>query len=202
MSFRSLYTKSLRLEIARKSSAGVRYSDFFQSRLMDYRREKHSVVRLDNPSNLVRARSLGYKAKQGIFVARVRIRRGGGLFLRPKRGRKPRRMGVNKLTRRKSIQSMAEERANKRFPNTEVLNSYLVGTDGIYKYYEIILVDPSNSSILSDKDLNWMGEPQHSNRVTRGKTSAARKTRGLRKPGKRGKEKNRPSLRAHSRKSK
>jgi large subunit ribosomal protein L15e len=202
MPFRSIFQKTLQKEMARKSDADTRYSDWYKSRLMDYRRETSSVVKIEKPTNLVRARSLGYKAKQGVCVARVRVRRGGGLFIRPKRGRKPKRMGVNKLTRRKSIQSIAEERAGKKFPNMEVLNSYVIGLDGKNKYFEVILVDPASPSVLKDKDLNWLAEPQHKNRVTRGKTSSARKTRGLRKPRKRGTEKSRPSLRANKRTSK
>lgn len=170
---------------------------------MSYRRALTSSVTLDKPTNIFRARALGYKAKPGIIVVRMRIRRGGGLVLRPNRGRKPKRMGVNKITRRKNIQAMAEERAARGHPNMEVLNSYWVAQDGRHKFFEVILVDPHNPSIRADKDLNWIAMPQHTKRVFRGKTSAARKSRGLRKPaGRRGTEKVRPSQRAHNRKAK
>ena len=56
---------------------------------------------------------------------------------------------------------MAEERANKRFPNLEVLNSYNVGKDGIYYWFEIILVDPMHPAIIKDVDLNWVSNPKH-----------------------------------------
>ena len=36
-----------------------------------------SVTRLEHPTRIDRARSLGYKAKQGIAVVRVQVRRGG-----------------------------------------------------------------------------------------------------------------------------
>jgi large subunit ribosomal protein L15e len=77
-------------------------------RLQEWRREP-AVTRLDHPTRLDRARSLGYKAKQGIVVARIRIRRGGRRKSRWQRGRRTKHMGVNKITPGKSIQSIAEE---------------------------------------------------------------------------------------------
>jgi len=138
-------------------------------------REGPSVVRIPKPTKLKRARELGYKAKQGVVVVRVRVRRGGRRRERPSRGRRPKRMGVLKLTPKKSIQWMAEERAARKFPNLEVLNSYYVGEDGRYKYYEVILVDPHHPVILSDPQLSKLQR----GRVFRGLTSAGRKARGL-----------------------
>jgi large subunit ribosomal protein L15e len=190
-------------ELAGKEVNGIDYAKLNRERLMAFRREPQAVVALEHPTNIPRAKSLGFKAKQGITVARVRIRRGGGMVLRPNRARKPKRMGVNKITRKKNIQTMAEERANKRYPNMEVLNSYFIGADGKNKYYEVILVDPANPSIMADKDLNWICFPQHSGRVFKGRTSAGQRGRGLHNPaGARGTEKIRPSLRAHNRKGK
>jgi large subunit ribosomal protein L15e len=40
-------------------------------------RKQGSVTRIERPTRIDRARSLGYKAKQGIVVARVKVRRGG-----------------------------------------------------------------------------------------------------------------------------
>ncbi len=104
-------------------------------------------------------------------------------------------MGMNKITRGKSIQRMAEERAARRFPNLQVLNSYWVGEDGKHKWYEIILVDISHPVIKSDPNLNWLCEPAQKGRVFRGKTSAGVKGRGQRKRGN-GTEKTRPSIRS------
>ena len=47
-----------------------------QERLVAWRREP-AVVRVERPTRLDRARSLGYKAKQGIIVVRAKVRRGG-----------------------------------------------------------------------------------------------------------------------------
>jgi len=46
------------------------------NRMQEWRREG-SVTRLERPTRIDRARSLGYKAKQGIVVVRVQVRRGG-----------------------------------------------------------------------------------------------------------------------------
>lgn len=203
MSLKNPIQQTIFNELIGKRSDEMDYSRLNRERLMDFRREPQAVVALDHPTNIPRAKTLGYKAKQGILVARVRIRRGGGLVLRPNRARKPKRMGVNKITRKKGIQAMAEERANKRFPNMEVLNSYFIGQDGKNKYFEVILVDPHHPSIVADKNLNWICSNKHSGRVFKGKTSAGQRSRGLHNPaGSRGTEKIRPSLRAHNRKGK
>ncbi len=149
-----------------------------QSRLMGWRREP-AVVRIERPTRLDRARSLGYKAKQGIIVVRAKVRRGGRRKTRPKHGRRPKRMGVHKITPGKSLQRIAEERAARKYPNMEVLNSYWVAEDGKRKWYEIIFVEPANPVIKSDKNLNWICSRKHKGRVFRGKTSAGKKGRGL-----------------------
>ena len=132
---------------------------------------------------------------------RARVRRGGMRKERPRGGRKPSKMGVNKITPAKSIQRIAEERVAKKYPNLEVLNSYWVGEDGKYHYYEVILVDPSHPVIKSDPKINWICSRKHKGRVFRGLTSAGKKSRGLRNKGK-GAEKVRPSIRAHNSKGK
>src|SRR5512136_445939 len=165
-------------------------------RMQTWRRQG-SVVRIEHPTRIDRARSLGYKAKQGIAVARVQVRRGGRRASRYVRARRSARMGKNRLTAGKSIQRIAEERASKKFPNMEVLNSYWVGQDGKLKYYEVILVDGNHPSIRADKNLAWLANSTHRGRAERGKTSAGRKGRGMATRGK-GTEKTRPSIRSHA----
>ena len=46
-----------------------------KSRLVDWRASP-PIVRVQRPTNLARARELGYKAKQGVIVARVRVSKG------------------------------------------------------------------------------------------------------------------------------
>ncbi|MEE8402473.1 MAG: 50S ribosomal protein L15e, partial [Candidatus Hydrothermarchaeaceae archaeon] len=90
-------------------------------------REGQSVVKVDAPLRIDRARTLGYKAKQGIIVVRAKVRRGGRRKARTNAARKPSKMGVNKYTPKKSIQWIAEERVKRKYPNMEVLNSYWIG---------------------------------------------------------------------------
>ncbi|MCL2607015.1 MAG: 50S ribosomal protein L15e [Methanomassiliicoccaceae archaeon] len=158
-------------------------------------RREENFCRVERPTRLDRARSLGYKAKQGYVIVRGRVRKGTFKKRTIKGGRRAKRKGITKITVGKSIQRIAEERTQKRYPNLEVLNSYWVGMDGQYEWYEVILVDPHHSVIKSDPKINWICEPGHSGRVYRGKTSAGQRGRGLHKKGK-GTEKCRPSQRA------
>ncbi len=160
-------------------------------RLKEWRRDEN-FKRVEHPTRLDRARSLGYKAKQGYVLVRGRVRRGGRRKSRPKGGRGPTRMGFKKLTPRKNLQRITEERAAKRYPNLSVLNSYWVAQDGRYKYYEIIMVDPHHPVIKNDPKINWICEVHQKGRVFRGLTSSGKKSRGLRKKGK-GAERSRPS---------
>lgn len=172
--------------------------ELMRQRLVLWRKQP-TVTRIEHPTRLDKARKLGYKAKQGFVVVRTSVRRGGLRKIRPKAGRRPKRMGVAKFKPSKSIKLIAEERTAKKFPNLEVLNSYWVGQDGRHKWFEVILVDPNSPVILSDKDINWIAERQHTSRVFRSMTSAGKHVRGLRHRG-HGAEKVRPSLRKGARK--
>ena len=79
-----------------------------------------------------------------------------------------------------SYQWVAEQRVQRKFRNLEVLNSYNIGKDGLYYFYEVILVDPSKPEIKNDRTISWITQKQNKNRVMRGLTSAAKKSRGLR----------------------
>lgn len=165
--------------------------DLMWQRVIDWRRQP-TIIRVEKPTRLDRARKLGYKAKQGFVIARVRVRRGGLKRTRPKAGRRQKRMGVKKYKPAKSLRLIAEERAARKFPNLEVLNSYWVWEDGRNKWFEVVMVDPSHPVIRSDKDVGWICEDVHRGRVFRGLTSAGKEVRGLRRKG-RGAEKMRPS---------
>ncbi|KPV62734.1 MAG: 50S ribosomal protein L15e [Candidatus Bathyarchaeota archaeon BA2] len=158
-------------------------------------RKQPTVHRIERPTRLDRARKLGYKAKQGFVVARVRVRRGGLRKIRPRSGRRPKRMGVAKYKPAKSMRLIAEERAVRKFPNLEVLNSYWVWEDGRFKWFEVVMVDPSHPVIKSDKNINWICDEVHHGRAFRGLTSAGKEVRGLHHKGL-GAEKVRPSRRA------
>lgn len=145
-------------------------NDLLKEKIFKWRREP-SVNRAERPSNLVRARTLGYKAKEGYVIARVRMGKGRRRRPTPDKGRKPAHafLYVQPGT---SLRGQAEQKANRKFMNLEVLNSYLVGEDGNYKFFEVILVDPARTGM----DLN-------KRRAYRGLTSSAKKSRGYRAKG-------------------
>ncbi|MCL4328172.1 MAG: 50S ribosomal protein L15e [Candidatus Thermoplasmatota archaeon] len=180
-----------------KGLKGSEIYDLQKQRMVGWRNSL-SVERVEKPTRIDRARELGYKSKQGFVVVRSRVRRGGRHRPKIMGGRRPRRLAYNKLTPKKSIQWIAEERAADKYPNLEVLNSYYVGEDGSYKYYEVILVDPDSPVIISDPKINWISEDTQKGRVYRGLTSAGYKGRGLR-TGRTGSSKSRPSIRANGR---
>lgn len=165
-----------------------------KERLVQWRTEP-VTVRVLRPTRLDRARSLGYKAKQGIFVVRQAVPRGGHERPHEMAGRRPKTQRKS-MALRKNYQVIAEERVSKKFPNCTVLNSYWVGKDGKTVWYEVIVVDGNHPRIKTDKALSWTTESK--GRVFRGKSSAGRKGRGMAGKGL-GFEKARPSRRANDR---
>ena len=61
-------------------------------------RKSDAIVKVEKPLRLDRARALGYKAKKGFVVVRVRLIRGGHKRTRPNKGRQ-----IKKLTIRKNL---------------------------------------------------------------------------------------------------
>jgi len=170
--------------------------EMLHSRLIQWR-ATDSIVEVERPLRLDRARSLGYKAKKGIIVFRVRVKRGGRKRTRKGvKGRKSRKQ-TNKKVLKMNYQWVAEIRAARKYPELEVLNSYKIGKDGKYYFFEVIMVDPTKSEIKNDASLAWMANPSNRKRAERGLTSAARKSRGLR--SKSDNMKVRPSLRSWNR---
>lgn len=150
--------------------------EILKKKLAEWRKQK-VVERIEKPTRLDRARALGYKAKKGFVLARVRVRKGGRRRPKPRKGRKPSKAGMVKFTPKKSLRWIAEEKAQRKFPNLEVLNSYYVAEDGQYKWFEIIMVDTSRPEIISDPKINWILNQRK--RVFRGLTAAGKKSRGL-----------------------
>lgn len=178
----------------------VNLKEVWKQRLIKWRKEE-SVIKLDKPTRLDRAHSLGYKAKEGYLVARVRLRRGGRKRPLFKGGRRSAHRGRRKMVG-KSYQWIAEERAAKKFHNFEVLNSYKLAKDGVYYWYEVILVEPSNPVIKKGKNIKWITEPQHKGRVFRGLTAAGKRSRGMLIRKGKGAEKLRPSIASHDKRGK
>ena len=166
-------------ETWKKQGEGI--SKLWKARLVEWR-QSDAVARVEKPTRLDRARALGYKAKAGFVIARVRVRRGGHKRPRPKGGRRSKRMTIRKNLMM-NYRWIAEQRASRRFPNLELLNSYWLAKDGIYCWFEAILVDKSRPEIMADKNISWILSKKHKARAFRGLTSAAKKSRGLRTKG-------------------
>lgn len=149
-----------------------------KGRLVEWRK-KQRVERVERPTKLDRARSLGYRAKPGFVLARVMIVKGGRRRARYHRGRKPTKAGMVHFTFKQSKQAIAEQKAQRKFPNLEVLNSYLIAEDGTTKFFEVILVDPRNPHIVNDQKINWICKPQNRRRALRGLTGAGKRAREL-----------------------
>ena len=90
-------------------------SQLLKQRIVAWRKES-PVQRVEKPTNVARARSLGYKDKQGVVIARVRVDRGLSKRRKIQAGRKPSKSG-RFYAFRKSLQARAEERASNRFSN-------------------------------------------------------------------------------------
>ena len=99
-----------------------------------------SIIRVERPTRIDRARSLGYRAKQGYLIARVKLLRMGRMRPKFAGGRKPKNMRRKKVVHM-SYGWIAEQRAERAYVNCTALNSYYVGETGKYFWYEVILVD-------------------------------------------------------------
>ncbi|KAL5479942.1 hypothetical protein EMCRGX_G023545 [Ephydatia muelleri] len=125
-------------------------------------RQLTSVHRASRPTRPDKARRLGKKpVSKGIVYG------------------KPKNVGINQLKFQRSLRSVAEERAGRYCGALRVLSSYWVGQDSIYKYFEVIMIDPQHKAIRRDPRINWLVKPVHKHRELRGLTSAGRQNRGL-----------------------
>ena len=116
-------------------------------------RKQNAIVRIAKPSRIIRARRLGYKAKQGIVVVRMRVGTGGMRKQRPRGGRRPKHLGVTRIKAAVSMKQVAERRVLERYRNMKLLGSYFLYKDGMHYWFEIILADPSHKRIAKDKEI-------------------------------------------------
>jgi large subunit ribosomal protein L15e len=116
-------------------------------------RNENAVTRVEKPSRIARARRLGYKAKQGIIVIRMRVGTGGMRKQRPRGGRRPKHLGVTKIKADVSMKQVSERRVLQRYPNMKLLGSYFLYKDGMHYWFEVILADPSHPRIAKDKEI-------------------------------------------------
>ncbi len=171
---------------------GKEFSDAMAEKLIKWRKEP-SMVKVERPTRIDRARSLGYKAKPGFVVVRHKMTRGGKQRPSIKGGRRT-KTSRQWLVLEKNYQQLSEERVNKKHPNCEVLGSYFIADDGKSIWHEVILIDRDNPNVYMNKNTSWARDTK--GKAHRGLTSAARKSRGLRKKGM-GSEKTRPSLKTN-----
>merc|ERR1712048_608009 len=141
-------------------------------------RQLATIHKASKPSRLDKARAVGFKQKQGYAVYRVRIRRGGrkravgkGIVYG-----KPVHQGIRKLKKTRSHRSVAEEKVGRHCSNMRVLNSYWVGQDAAYKFYEVVLVDPAHTAIKKDPRINWIVSEKHNNASLEDSPPLARST--------------------------
>jgi len=147
-----------------------------KSRMISWRKQG-TIVKMERPTRLDRAHSLGYKAKQGFVIARVRIGKGAGKRERKVRGGKPSKAGQYSMPSVMNKKRVAEMRAAKKHPNCEVIGSYYVCEDGRQIWFEVILADPSHPSVKATFNMRYLRRGR--GRVFRGKTSAAKRSRHL-----------------------
>ncbi len=150
-------------------------NDVYKQRIVKWRTEP-TISKTEKPTNIARARELGYKAKPGVLVARVKIIGGKKKRKHFDGGRKPSKSG-RFYSRAKSLRAIAEERAARKFSNCEVLNSYFVGQAGSESFYEVILLERNNPNIKNDK--NYKPVLSNKNRAYRAVTSAGKAHRNI-----------------------
>ncbi len=127
-------------------------SAVLRERAISWRKE-NAVTRIERPSRLLRARRLGYKAKQGIIVIRMRVGSGGMRRQRPRGGRRPKHLGVTRIKQDDNMKIVAQRRVLEKYPNMRLLGSYFLYKDGKHYWYEVILADPSHPRIAKDKEM-------------------------------------------------
>jgi len=178
----------------KKQSDTVRF--LLRVRCWEYR-QLPVIHRASRPSRPDKARNLGYKSKQGFCIYRVRVRRGSRKKQLSKgiNWGKPRNCGINQHKWKRNLKSKAEERVGRACGALRVLNSYWVAQDAMYKYYEVIMIDPMHKAVRRDPRINWICRPVHKHRELRGLTASGRKGRGLNTRN-HGADKLRPSRRA------
>jgi len=132
-----------------------------------------SVSRIERPTNLVTARRMGWKPIQGLLLCRVRVRKGSFRKRQIRAGRRPKNKGISRITVDISSRTIAEQRASRKFRNTEILNSYYVGATGTHKYFEVIMIEKINNRLV---DTTYEEIAYKSGRVWRGLTSSKKKT--------------------------
>ena len=128
------------------------HSDELKAKAIELRKQP-TMLRIKRPSKIDRARRLGYKAKQGFVVVRIKVGRGGMRKQRPKAGRRPKHFGVVRIKQSDSMQKVAERRIAEKHPNLKVIGSYYLYQDSKHSWFECILVDINHPAVFKNKEL-------------------------------------------------
>jgi len=128
------------------------HSDELKAKAIEWRRQP-TILRIERPSNLDRAKRLGYKAKQGFVLVRIKVGRGGMRKQRPRAGRRQKHLGVVRIKQSDSMRKVAERRVAEKYPNMQIIGSYYLYKDGKNYWFECILVDKNHPAIYNDREL-------------------------------------------------
>ena len=103
-------------------------------------RNQPILQRIERPTKPAKAKTIGYKAKQGYIVVRVRVSKGDFRRPRANHARRPSKSGLYyKLS--VSKEDIARNRALKAYKNMEVIGSYFLIEDGKNKWFEIVMAN-------------------------------------------------------------
>lgn len=94
--------------------------------------------RVDGPTKLARAKMLGYHAKPGYAVVRIRVAKGSFRRPRPMHARRPSKTGIY-FNLANNKQRVAELRAARAHSNMDIVGSYFLIENGQYKWFEVIM---------------------------------------------------------------
>lgn len=128
-------------------------------------RQLSALHRAPRPTRPDKARRLGYKAKQGYVIYRIHVHRGGRKcpFLRVQLKASLSTMVLTSWNLPEAF-SLLLRRAGRHCGALRVLNSYWVGEDSTYKFFEVILIDPFHKAIRRNPDTQWITKPVHKHR--------------------------------------
>lgn len=103
-------------------------------------RNQPILQRVERPTKPAKAKTVGYKAKQGYIVVRVRVSKGDFRRPRPNHARRPSKSGLYyKLD--VSKEGIARNRALRVYKNMKVIGSYFLIEDGKNKWFEVVMAD-------------------------------------------------------------
>ncbi len=130
MGARKYITKSFRNSVKKRTIE-------YKNRIISYRKADKKIVKIDKPTNPVRAKTLGFKQSKDYLVYRLTVRKGMRARPKPDQGRKP---GKSRKFKEPgfSWKDYAENTLMKYRNNLEIVGSYKVGEDGDTSFFEVL----------------------------------------------------------------